>query len=157
MIPGETVNTTSDERVMAALSHFFGLIAAVIVWATQKDKSRFVRFQALQAMAFDALFVVAYMLFMFCAMSVIFVLLMAGALSLAQSAPPDNVFPAMTMGMLVPWAMFTCILPLVLVAMLVRIIAAVSVATGHNFRYPWIGSRVEAFLREPAESAAPAS
>jgi len=40
MIPGETVNTTSDERVMAALSHFFGLIAAVIVWATQKDRSR---------------------------------------------------------------------------------------------------------------------
>ena len=50
--------TTSDERVMAALAHFFGLIAALIVWVLNKDKSRFVRFQALQALALDGLWMV---------------------------------------------------------------------------------------------------
>lgn len=40
--------TSSDERLMAAVSHLFGLLVAIIVWATQKEKSIFVRFQAVQ-------------------------------------------------------------------------------------------------------------
>lgn len=158
MMPGEMVETTSDERVMAALAHFFGLIAALIVWATQKDKSRFVRFQALQAMAFDAAFMLAYLLFMFCMMGVIFIFVVAAALSAAQSAPSDNLFPALAMGMIVPWSMFMCVLPLTLAAMLVRLVAAVSVVTGRNFRYPFIAARVDAFLKEPSAAAeAPSS
>lgn len=38
---------TSDEKLMGALAHFFGPLVAVIVWITQKEKSPFVKFQAL--------------------------------------------------------------------------------------------------------------
>ncbi len=149
----DQVQTTPDERVLAALSHFFGLIAALIVWATQKDKSRFVRFQALQAMAFDMVFTVAYVLFMFCMMGVMFLFIMAGALYAAQSMPPDNMAPALVSSMFAPWLMFMCIMPLVLAAMVVRIIAAIAVATGHNFRYPLLARGVDAFLKEPVPSS----
>ncbi len=48
--------TTSDERLMAMLSHlsilFGGIILPIILWATQKDKSKFVRYHALQAIFF---------------------------------------------------------------------------------------------------------
>ncbi len=47
------LSPNSDERMMAALAHFFGTIGALIIWVIQKDKSRFVRFQAVQALAFD--------------------------------------------------------------------------------------------------------
>ena len=49
----ENIPPTSDEKMMGALAHVFGPLAAIIVWAIQKEKSRFVKFQALQALAFD--------------------------------------------------------------------------------------------------------
>ncbi len=53
--------TTSDERLMAMLSHlsilFGGIILPIILWATQKDKSRFVRYHALQAIFFHIAYV----------------------------------------------------------------------------------------------------
>ncbi len=153
MTIGEPLETTSDERVMAALSHFFGIIAALIVWATQKDKSRFVRFQSLQAMAFDVVFIVLYVLLMFCAMSVVFMIIIAGGWLTTQSTPPNNLFPALELGMLAPFGIFACLMPLVLVAMLVRIVAAVSVATGHDFRYPLIAAQVDNFLKSSAPAA----
>ncbi len=150
MTIGAHVETTPDERVMAALAHFFGLIAALIVWATQKDKSRFLRFQALQALAFDMLFMVAYVLLAMCFLGLMFVGIMALAFSTARSVAPDQALPGMLAGMVMPFAMVFGIMPLALLAMIVRVIAAVSVATGHNFRYPLIALRVEALLREPA-------
>jgi uncharacterized Tic20 family protein len=153
---GESVETTSEERVLAAVAHFFGIIASLLVFATQKDRSRFVRFQALQALAFEGVFMVAYMLFMFCLMGAVLVFIFGGAIYIAQSPSNDPVVPGMAIGMVAPWLMFMCIMPVVFVALIVRLIAAMSVATGHNFRYPLIGSRVEAFLSEPG-AAAPAA
>ncbi len=39
---------------MATLAYFFGMIRALIVCAIQKDRSRFVKFHPLQALAFEA-------------------------------------------------------------------------------------------------------
>ena len=63
---------TQDDQVMAALAHgtailpFWGLIAAVVIWVTQKEKSRFVAFQALQAMAYHVLPLLGGLLFFLC-------------------------------------------------------------------------------------------
>jgi len=47
---------TSDEKLMAMLSHlsvlFGGMILPIILWAVQKDKSKFVRYHSLQAIFF---------------------------------------------------------------------------------------------------------
>jgi uncharacterized Tic20 family protein len=55
---------TQDERVMAALAHAgvvwptVGLVAPLVIWATQREKSPFVRFQAVQAAAYQFILVV---------------------------------------------------------------------------------------------------
>jgi uncharacterized Tic20 family protein len=57
---------TQDDRIMAALSHitvilpFFGVVAPIIIWVTQKEKSQYVAFQALQALAYQLSLIVFY-------------------------------------------------------------------------------------------------
>lgn len=52
---------TSDEKLMAMLSHmsilFGGIILPIILWATQKDKSKFVKYHSLQAIFFHIAYV----------------------------------------------------------------------------------------------------
>ncbi len=146
MTVGEQVETTSDERVMAALSLFFGLIAALIVWATQKDKSRFVKFQALQSLAFGGLLTLVTMLATMCLMGVMMLGVLGTVFASTQaSASPGNLPSIEMAAMLWPMSMM-CIMPLSFGAALIQMIAAISVATGHNWRYPLIAQRVEAFM-----------
>lgn len=55
-------NLTSEERLMAMLSHlsllFGGIVLPIILWATQKDKSRFIRYHALQSIFFQIAYIV---------------------------------------------------------------------------------------------------
>lgn len=57
---------SSDEKLLALLSHLSivlgGIILPIIVWATQKDKSKFVRFHSLQAIFFHIAYVVLLVL-----------------------------------------------------------------------------------------------
>jgi uncharacterized Tic20 family protein len=54
-------NTQLDERILAALAHgsiivsVVGLLVPAIIWITQRQKSRFVAFQSLQAIIFQTL------------------------------------------------------------------------------------------------------
>lgn len=72
-IQNATTVPTSDERLLGMLAHLSiflgGIILPIIIWATQKDKSKFVRFHSLQAIFFH----IAY-----AAIIVIFVLVFAG-------------------------------------------------------------------------------
>lgn len=53
---------TSEERLMAMLSHlsllFGGIVLPIILWATQKDKSPFIRYHALQSIFFQLAYIV---------------------------------------------------------------------------------------------------
>ncbi len=141
----QTLSPSSDERLMAAISHFFGLVVALIVWATQKDKSRFVRFQALQAAAFDVLFLLLWFVIVGCYMAFM-AFSMFGAMMFGSSMASDpstqwiflmpSLFP---MGIL-------CIFPFILLLFVARIVAAVQTFQGKDFRYPWLAERVEKFL-----------
>ncbi len=149
MTTAESSSSTSDERSMAALAHFFGLIAALIVWAVQKDKSPFVRFQSLQSLAFEAIAILVNMVLMICLFGVMFVgafgILFA---SINSASSPDNVDPLFVLPMMFPFATFSCFIPMTLVYFIVRLIATVSVASGHDFRYPWLGKWLEKFLEK---------
>ncbi len=151
MTTAESTPISSDDRVMAALAHFFGLFGALIIWATQKDKSRFVKFQALQSLAFGGLLTIVMMLAMLCTFGVMLVG-MAGAViaSSRASASPQSVSNIAALAALSPMSFF-CIMPVSFAAALVQMIAAISVATGHNWRYPFIAPRVEAFMDKPAQ------
>ena len=53
---------SSDEKILAALAHgsvflmFLGPVVPVILWVTQRKKSNYVSFHALQAMGYQAFY-----------------------------------------------------------------------------------------------------
>jgi uncharacterized Tic20 family protein len=143
----DTLTPTSDERMMGALAHFFGLIGALIIWAIQKDKSRFVRFQAAQALAFDFVTMLLTLVVFFCSFGAMFIGMFGTIFAAANSsASSETVSPFMMFPFMFPWLMFACIFPFSIALFVARIVAAISVLNGNNFRYPWLGAKVENFL-----------
>jgi uncharacterized Tic20 family protein len=69
-----SITPTQDERVMAALAHIsallpmMGVVAPIIIWVTQKGKSKFVAFQSLQALAYQLSMILAWFVGMGCYM-----------------------------------------------------------------------------------------
>ncbi len=144
----QAISPTSDENLLAAISHFFGLLAAFIVWVTQKDKSRFVRFQSIQAMAFDVS--VSIMMFVFAGLLMAFVFIVlavgVGDVAIFGSQANPTVEPVRTVEALlvaVPF-LFPCILiPIALVFFVFRLIATIQTFQGKDYHYPWLGALVE--------------
>lgn len=144
----QSAKPTSDESLMAAIAHLFGLLVAFIVWATQKDKSRFVRFQSVQAMAFDVATYVIMILVVGILAFFVFGVLAIGIGDLAifgsQGNPTaDTVRSAVAILAAVPFLIPCTILPVAGVLFVVRLIATIQTFQGKNFRYPWLGAVVE--------------
>src|SRR5512145_1209636 len=65
---------SQNDKIMATLAHasailpFMGVIAPIVIWVTQKDKSEYVAFQALQAVAYQLLMILAWFVGMGCYM-----------------------------------------------------------------------------------------
>jgi uncharacterized Tic20 family protein len=144
----ETILPTSDERMMGALAHFFGILGSSIIYMIQKDKSRFVRFQAAQALAFDFITVFFMFVSFFCVFGVMFLGMFGTMFTTLSSTSPSStdfswlmMFPA-----LFPFGMVTCIFPFSIALFIARIVAAISVLNGSNFHYPWLGTKIETFL-----------
>jgi uncharacterized Tic20 family protein len=143
----DTLIPTSDEKLMGALAHFFGIIGALIIWAIQKDKSRFVRFQAAQALAFDFISTLLMLVLGFCSFGVMFIGMLGTIFTAANSsASSESLSPFMIFPFMFPWLMFACIFPFATALFIAKIVAAISVLNGNNFRYPWLGAKVENFL-----------
>ena len=94
--PSSVPQTTSqDERVMAAIAHasailpMWGIIAAIVIWATQKNKSRFVHFQALQAAVYQVAVILGSFLLGACYMCSIFAFPIAGMLAESGAGCPQ--------------------------------------------------------------------
>jgi uncharacterized Tic20 family protein len=142
---------TSAESLMAAISHFFGFIVALIVWATQKDKSRFVRFQSIQAMAFDVSVFVILLLVVGFIMILVFgsVALGLGDLAIlgSQSNPtPEPVWTVIALLAGVPLLIPCMIIPVIVAIFIFRLIATIETFQGKNYHYPWLGKQVESMI-----------
>lgn len=146
----QRVAITSDDRLLAGLAHLLGWVVALIVWATQKDRSRYVRFQAVQALAFDGVVIVVVFLLMGCLMGGFFLVMfltMAGTMAAANSGDPGS----LAWFFWLPFGQFLIWIPMVLgmgAVFLIRLFAAWNVLQGRDFRYPWLGRQVERFLQE---------
>ncbi len=146
---------TSNERILAALAHssvllsFFGPIVPALVWIIQRRKSRFVSFQALQAMGYQSLLLwvglsivlIGLLVFLFSGFP------LAAQESLALEAIGDSLLTQRAMLfqniLYGAWAMLC----------LPGIIGAVMCALGREFRYPILGNRLGTFLKFDAEGA----
>ena len=146
----ESVSTapSSDEKLLSAVAHLLGMLVALIVWILQKDKSRFVRFQSLQAVAFGAVVMVASLFISFCTVAVVFVGLFGLMFSaLSDPSSVENFKYFFLFPFMMPFGIFACAFPFSFAILLVRLIAAVSVLSGRDFRYPLLGRKVEEFLK----------
>lgn len=138
---------TQDEKLMSAIAYFFGIFGALFVWMLQKDKSRFVRFHAAQALAFDFLVMGLGFVVFFCIFGIMFAGVLGAIFIAANSSSPSDAFPVFMMfPAFMPFMILACVFPSAFIFMIVRLIAAVSVLSGRDFRYPWLGTQVEKFL-----------
>jgi uncharacterized Tic20 family protein len=149
----ETYTTipTQDERVMAALSHggvlipMWGILVAVLVWLTHKDKSRFVAFQSLQALAFQVLEILIMVLLMGCYLATFMIPFFGMFASMAvnpNAPPPEPLFGAFFL----PFMVFPLFFLTMAVFAIYGIIGAIQTLQGKDFRYAVLGRRLEAWM-----------
>ncbi len=134
-----------DERVMAALAHGsailpgMGVVAAVIIWVTQKDTSRYVGFQALQALVYQMAGVLVQIVAWCCWTALYFLSFIPLIAAAEASAEPPAIF----------WiSLALMVVPLVLMGLWIvgGLWGAVRALQGREFRYLVIGSQLERWL-----------
>jgi uncharacterized Tic20 family protein len=151
-----------DERILAALAHasvilpLWGLIGALIIWATQREKSRLVRFQALQGAAYQLTLVLCGFLCLACYMcsflGTFLVPIAATPLGLlaAEGGSEINIVGLLLpmLSMFVPFVVVGVLALVALAFVLYGLYGAVQVLQGHDFRYVIIGPRLERYLAQ---------
>ncbi|MBI5877532.1 MAG: DUF4870 domain-containing protein [Chloroflexi bacterium] len=144
---------SQDDRIMAALAHatalvpMMGLIVPIVIWATQKDRSPYLRFQAIQATAYQIAIVVlsfAGMFCYFCSFFGTFALTMGGVALFGDKG--GELPPVVGFGMLAPFIVLLIYIGSQVAMVAYGILGGVLTLTGHDFRYVWLGRRVEAYL-----------
>lgn len=142
---------SQDDRVMAGLAHitaiiwFIGVIVPIVIWVTQKDKSRYVAFQALQAIIYQMIMIVAWFIgmavYMVSSFGFVFPMIL---LSSSNSGPITILFTIL--GFLIPFAVLGLIIFGGFAFILYAIIAAIMGFQGKPFRYLLIGNWVTRFM-----------
>ena len=149
---------TQDERVMAGLSHvsallpLMGIIAPIVIWVTQKEKSKYVAFQSLQALAYQLVMVLAWFIGMGCYMLSFFGTFISIPFA-SSSGNSQSVSPLFGLAFLIPFLVFGLIFLGGFAFMIYGFIGAVLAFQGKPFRYAVIGRRVEHFMQPKQETA----
>jgi len=143
---------TQDERIMAAVAHAtviwptLGLLAPLVIWGTQREKSPFVGFQSIQAAAYQFILLLGGLLGAACYMCSFFSLPFAAVLT----APFDE-----GAALCVPLLTFSFSFGILFLLMLLwlayvgyGLFGAVWVLQGNDFRYVFLGPRLERYLEQ---------
>jgi len=126
----------SDDKLMSLISHLsilipnVGVIVPAVIWITKKDKSDFVRFNAIQALFFQLVFFVLIMLSIFAG-----TILMIIAIFLMGEEPSVLFWVSMGITYL--------FVPFWLIFSIIAVVAGVKSFKGSIFKYPIIGRTIE--------------
>jgi uncharacterized Tic20 family protein len=172
--------SSQDEKIMAAIGHatiiwpVMGIIAPLVIWATQREKSRFVAFQALQAGVYHMTLILAGLACGVCylcsylgmivgaiAMPISMAFTMPGPGPSGEDLPPEALIPIL-LGFLGMIVFYLAIFGLLFLGLAVwgayigyGLYGAVANLRGKDFRYAFLGSRLERYLEgTPAPSKA---
>lgn len=152
-------DATQDERIMAALAHasvilpLWGLIGTIVIWATQRENSRFVGFQALQVITYQLVLIVFGFLGFGCYMCSFFGMfaLMPVGIVAAEGAPDAEGVVSMLVAMLTTFFPF-CVMGVIVLIGIVFIVyglyGAARVLQGHDFRYALVGRWLERYMSD---------
>ncbi len=147
------MQSSSDERTLAALAHasiitnglsLIGLIGAAMIWATQRERSAYVRGHAIQALAFQGLvLVIALILSLSWGLCV--------ALALLPIALRPELYPAGSVPGPFWLALSGMILPILfgIAASIYGLFGAFQTYRGKPFYYPLVGRLAHADLNPP--------
>lgn len=144
-----------DERVLAALAHIsillpaIGVLAPILVWVTQRERSQFVGFQALQAVVFQLALLLLWLLGGVCYMGSVF-FIMIGGFAMQGSSGMEGPGPGFNLLFVLPFGVIFFMLLVALVLFIYGVVAAVLTFQGKDFRYPLIGRWVERFQQNQA-------
>lgn len=159
------VHPNDDERVLAAMAHagivanvanLIGLLGAALIFVTQREKSSYVRWHALQALIFQAISALVGFA-MAIGWSLCLVLSLLPAIvrpELYRTSPPALFWPVLIAGV-IPFTY-------AIIVVLYGLFAAVQAYRGRTFQYvllDWLGRRNGASpgaTRAPAPAAVPA-
>jgi uncharacterized Tic20 family protein len=145
----EQLAPTRDEKTLAGLAHgsillglatsgVGGIVAALVIWATQKEKSPYAAAQALQAMVYQAvtfgIMMIAWCCWIGLYMMMIFVPLVNNP-GAYEAAPPAGLWVGMFL-MIVPVGIWGLII-------LYGLYGAARCLGGHDFKYAIIGNWLE--------------
>ena len=145
---------SQNDKIMAALAHvsailpFVGVIAPIIIWATQKDKSEYVAFQALQAVAYQLLMILAWFVGMGCYMFSFFTIFLGIPFAGESGQVDPSIAPLFALGFMIPFIIFGAIFIGGALFVIYGLIAAIQVFQGKDFRYIIIGNRLENYLQK---------
>jgi hypothetical protein len=141
----DTTTLTQEERTLAALAHgsvllgamtsgLGGILAALVIWLVQKEKSAYVAFQALQALVYQAVVFVVTMV-AWCCWGLLWMLLILVPLTsnpqAYDAAPPAGLWVGLVL-MIIPLGLWG-------LAILYGLWGAVRCLNGADFRYAIVG------------------
>ncbi len=148
-----SLTPTQDERVMASLSHvsallpMMGVIAPIVIWVTQREKSEYVAFQALQALVYQLVMIAAWIIgwgFYMCSFLVTF----ATIPFMSSSESSHSLDPLFFVSMIIPFLVLGAIFLGGFVFIVYGVVGAAMAFQGKPFRYLLIGSRIERFIQK---------
>ena len=117
-----------------------GIVAAIVIWVTQKGTSRYTAFQALQAVLYQLVGLALFLVSFCCWLGLYFVsLIPLFAAEQGGTGEPPLIFLASLLVMAVPFAFMG-------IWTLGGLWGAVRCLQGREFRYPLIGGRQERWL-----------
>jgi uncharacterized Tic20 family protein len=130
-----------------------GVIAPILIWATQKDKSPYIAFQALQAAAYQITLVLLWFLGMGCYMCSFFgfFFLIPGSAILADGN--EAWLPLFGLPIFFPFVVIGTMMLAMLLFVVYGLVAAVLVLQGRPFRYALIAGWIDRYLARPSPSA----
>ena len=144
-----------DERILAALAHlgilfqYFGVLVPIMIWLAYKDKSRYVAFQALQAMILQIILFLGLLVGMIGYVGSIF-LVTFGSAFLQNSG---ELGPQELAIMVVPGGLFMAMMCVYGLFVIYGIVGGILCLFGKNFRYLIIGQLLARRWRPAAEAA----
>jgi uncharacterized Tic20 family protein len=139
--------TTTEERIWAVLSHLsalavgIGIALPIVGWSDQRQKSKYVCFQSLQALGYQSLGYTVWAL-VTAIVTIILAICLVTTLETAgdETRSSDRHLSVWMTGF------FIFMLSMLGIYMVLPVIAVISCALGRDFRYPILGNRLARYL-----------
>jgi uncharacterized Tic20 family protein len=138
---------TSDERIWTALAHgstllfIFGPLASLLIWSTQRKKSSYVAFQALQALGYQ---LIAHCIMIL--LNILVSLLGVAVLVIIMQVVEDSTSNSFGLVFGMQFFLFASLFGVVGLYYLGGVIAAIFSLVGRDFRYPILGNWLARYL-----------